>query len=130
MKKMRDYILMRKVMALAVKHGADDGVKAFFDLGDAGDVESELARLSSDGLLQAEIESDCFDNLVRCRVGGLTQEGREFYKLVENPDVWRIVHGTLEAAKVDVSYPLLKEVCEEIVRRYVTSFIPERVSGR
>ena len=35
------------------------------------------------------------------------------------------VVGTLKEADIDVPHPLLKEVCEEIVKRYVTSFIPD-----
>lgn len=32
---------------------------------------------------------------------------------------------TLDAAGIDVPYPLLKEVSEEIVKRYVMGFIPD-----
>ena len=32
---------------------------------------------------------------------------------------------TLEGAGLDLSYPLLKKVCETIVERYVMSKIPE-----
>lgn len=122
---MRDYVLMRQVMAIAVGHSREDGAKEFYELGDADKVEAELSRLSSDALLDANVERDCFGVCVKCSVGSLTDEGRAFYRLIENPEVWRIVHGTLESANVDISYPLLKEVCEEIVKRYVTSFIPD-----
>lgn len=122
---MRDYVLMRQVLAAAVAHGPGDGIADFFSLGDPRAVEAELARLSSDGLLEATLSYDSFGCLIGCDVGSLTDEGAAFFRLVENADVWRIVHSTLKAADVDISYPLLKEVCEEIVKRYVMKFIPE-----
>ena len=122
---MRDFVLMRKVLAEAHGHTQGYNTMAFFNLGESEVVEAELKRLSSDGLLDADIEFDRFGTCVNCKVGGLTDEGTSFYRLVENHDVWRVVDNTLEAAGVDVSYPLLKEVCEEIVKRYVTSFIPD-----
>lgn len=125
---MRDYALMRQIMAAAVSHSRKDGVKEFYDLGKAEDVEVELTRLADDGLLDADMGRNCFGETATRKVGGLTDEGAAFYRLIENPDVWRIVYGTLEAARVDVSYPLLKEVCEEVVKRYVTSFIPDMPS--
>lgn len=77
-----------------------------------------------DGLVEGEVLLDPYGACVKCVAYGLTDEGREFYRLVENEEVWRIVLDTLGRAGVDVSYPLLKEVCEEIVKRYVTQFIP------
>ena len=121
---MRDYVLMRQIMAAAVGHSREDGVKEFYDLGKAENVEVELTRLANDGLLDADMGRNCFGETVARKVGGLTDEGAVFYRLIENPDVWRIVHGTLEAANVDISYPLLKEVCEEIVKRHVIRHIP------
>lgn len=122
---MRDYVLMRQILAEALDHKQSDGVKQFFDLADSRLVEAELDRLSSEGLLEASLEYDSFGTCVGCGIGGLTSEGVAFYRLVENGDVWRIVHSTLMAVNVDISYPLLKEVCEEIVKRYVASFIPD-----
>ena len=63
-----------------------------------------------------------------CCPGGeasISDEGREFFRLVENESVWQLVLRTLDAAGVNVPYPLLKKVCEEIVTRYVSSFIPK-----
>ena len=122
---MRDYVLMRQILAIAVNHEESNGVDEFFALGDSERVESELTRLSSESLLEADISYDAFGTCLSFKVVGLTDEGRAFYRLVENKEVWRIVQGTLERADVDISYPLLKEVCEEIVKRYVTSFIPD-----
>ena len=59
------------------------------------------------------------------RVEGLTPDGRAFLRDIENERVWAIVCETLEAAGLDLSYPLLREVCEEVVRRYVMGKIPK-----
>ncbi len=88
-------------------------------------LRSELVRLGRDGLLDNGIRFQGGDG---CCLGGeasITEEGREFLRLIENSGVWHLVIRTLDAAGVDVPYPLLKEVCEEIVKRYVTSFIPD-----
>ena len=44
---------------------------------------------------------------------------------IENERVWMLVLQTLEVAGLDLSYPLLKEVTDEIVRRYVMGKIPK-----
>lgn len=49
----------------------------------------------------------------------------ELMRNIENLRVWSIVSKTLEAANLDLSYPLLKEVCDEIIRRYVMGKIPK-----
>ena len=125
---MRDYETMRHVLTIASNakvelHYADFQVEAGRD----DDVlECELNRLKREELLDGEVRltRESGERSV-CRVRGLTVKGREFYRLIENADVWGIICQTLESAGVDVSYPLLKEVCEEIVKRYVTSFIPD-----
>ena len=81
---MRDFVLMREIMAVANGHTRGDGTMAFFNLGDSAAVEAELKRLSSDGLLDADIKFDRFGTCVSCKVGGLTDEGAAFYRLVEN----------------------------------------------
>ncbi len=125
---MRDYSTMRHVLAVAAQtrsemHYTDFQLAAGQD---DGVLEGELDRLTRDGLLDADVEfGGGFGVCKRCSVRGLTDEGREFYKLVENKKVWGIILETLKEADIDISYPLLKEVCEEIVKRYVTSCIPE-----
>ena len=75
-------------------------------------------RFDCEGLLDADIFlDDIFGKGRKCTVVGLTSNGHEFYRLIENNDVWAIVLDTLKQAGVDISYPLLKEVCEEIVKR-------------
>lgn len=91
----------------------------------ADDALAEALRLVDDGLVDADVRRSSFGDVCSFRVRGLTDEGRSFWRLVENDDVWQIILGTLTRAGIDVSYPLLKEVCEEIVKRYVTSFIPD-----
>ncbi|WP_126513774.1 hypothetical protein [Slackia heliotrinireducens] len=122
---MRDYVLMRQLMALAAKDGGPAPTSDYYDVGRPESVTAELKRLKADGLIDAEFKHDFNGVCVGCEVVGATEEGKAFFRLVENPDVWRIVCQTLESAGIDVSYPLLKEVCEEILKRYVTSFIPE-----
>ena len=122
----RCYTTMRGVLAIAADA---EGVLYYRDFDAAGHddmLEAELERLACDGLLDGDVHFGReFGERSACSVTGLTDEGRAFYKLVENDDVWEIVLSTLKAANVDVSYPLLREVCEEIVKRYVTSFIPD-----
>lgn len=120
---MRDFNVMHdviKVMATSTHR------IAFIDFSNVKPnelVEPELLRLISDGLVDGEIRYD--DGICMAfNVAGLTDEGRVFWKLIENNGVWAIIRNTLRKADIDVSYPLLKEVCEEIVKRYVTSFIP------
>lgn len=121
---MRDYMMMRQLMALAAKEGAPARLNDYYNVGDTKAVSAELMRLEADGLLAADFKYDVSGTCIGGEVEGATDEGREFFRLIENQDVWRIVYHTLETANIDVSYPLLKEVCEEIVKRYVTSFIP------
>ncbi len=92
---------------------------------DEAAIRQELARLGRDGLIDDGIRFQGGDG---CCLGGeasITDEGREFFMLVENECVWQLVLRTLDAARVDVPYPLLRKVCEEIVTRYVSSFIPK-----
>lgn len=92
---------------------------------DEAALRQELARLGSDGLIENGNRLQDGDG---CCLGGgasITDEGREFFRLVENESVWQLVLRTLDAAGVDVPHPLLKKVCEEIVTRYVSSFIPK-----
>lgn len=122
---MRDYSAMRQVLAIAAKA---DGALAFDDflrVEPRNRMPGELKRLCCDGLLDGEVEFDRFGVCKVCDVRGLTSEGAEFYRLVENDDVWAIILSTLKRVGIDVSYPLLKEVCKEIVKRYVVSFIPD-----
>ena len=126
----RNYTVMRELLAHISK------ARQMLDLDDLDwfeprdRVRGELRRLKADGLIDGVVEFTPSGVCRSCTVTGLTDEGREFWRLVENDAVWAIVRDTLKAADIDVPYPLLKEVCEEIVKRYVTSFIPEIPSNR
>ena len=121
---MRDYSVMRQVLERVAESRRSLSLGDFAGIQPSGDVPAELGRLVRDGLVEGEVLLDPHGACVKCVASSLTDEGREFYRLIENGEVWRIVLDTLSRAGVDVSYPLLKEVCEEIVKRYVTQFIP------
>lgn len=122
----RDYEAMRAVLAASA--GSTRPLRygdLYSAVGDEDALRTELARLGSDGLIENGIR---FQGGNGCCLGGeasITDEGASFFRLIENERVWSIVLLTLDAAAVDVPCLLLKEVCEEIVKRYVTSFIPE-----
>lgn len=101
-------------------------VHGFMSLGGLDDIREELDRLKEEGLIEHDISWDPAE-MPLGRVGGLTSAGRAFLRDIENERVWAIVLETLEAANLDLSYPLLKEVCEEIVRRYVMGKIPKEI---
>lgn len=120
---MRDYTVMREVLSLAYATARPLPFDDFYGAGQRDHVVDELKRLQREGLIDGGFEFDgqmCLSG----SVDGLTPIGEEFFRDIENGDVWKIILDTLEKAGVDLSYPLLKEVCEEIVRRYVASFIP------
>ena len=115
---------MRGILKLANEKKRRLDMSDFEKVEPNGKVKEELARLKRDGLIDGAVE---FANgmCVVCEVVGLTDEGVEFYKLIENDAAWSIIRETLKSADIDISYPLLKEVSEEIVKRYVVSFIPD-----
>lgn len=121
---MRDYDVMHDVIRVVATSTRRIAFSDFSRVQPNELVERELRRLVSDGLIEGEIRYDGFGTCQAFHIEGLTEEGAEFWRLIENDDVWAIIHGTLREAGIDVSYPLLKEVCEEIVKRYVISFIP------
>ena len=121
----RDYDAMRDVMSVVAASGRRLGFLDFSNVMPNDLVEPELQRLIADGLVEGEIR---YNNDGVCQafgIDGLTDEGRAFWRLIESGKVWLLIRSTLFEAGIDVSYPLLKEVCEEIVKRYVISFIPK-----
>lgn len=122
---MRDYQLMKQLLCI-VAHKAPCKSGAFYGLReDNATVYKELARLQFEGLVNGSLEFDDSDVFLGGSIEGITDEGKEFLRLIENQDVWALVLQTLRKADIDISYPLLKEVCEEIIKRYVTSCIPK-----
>lgn len=126
---MRDYEAMRDVLGHIARSNRILTFNSFKNVQQRDKVVEELRRLERELLINSTLEFErevCLGG----EVSGLTERGVEFYRLIENDEVWRIVSEALEATNVDISYPLLKEVCEEIVKRYVTSFIPEMQSDK
>nr|DAF81960.1 MAG TPA: Flagellin, PadR, transcription factor, DNA.8A [Caudoviricetes sp.] len=122
----RDYGTMRAVLATIAGSTGTARYGDFFRINDEVALKRELARLKADGLIESTLEFQDGDGIcLGGDVSGMTPEGREFFRLIENDRVWSIVSKTLDAAGIDVPYPLLKEVSEEIVKRYVMGFIPE-----
>ena len=121
---MRDYDVMHNVIKVMATPTRRIAYIDFSNVKPNNLVVPEMQRLIADGLVEGNVREDLSGVLMTFDIAGLTDEGREFWKLIENEDVWAIIRDTLRKADIDVSYPLLKEVCEEIVKRYVTSFIP------
>lgn len=118
---MRNYEIMRSVL-LAVKHTKEPiSLIDFEGMCEHSDLRDELIRLSDEGLIAQKITSK---NYATVKIESLTKEGADFARSIENGEVFAIIHKTLERANVDLSYPLLQEVCTEIVKRYVMSKIP------
>ena len=124
----RNYKVMLDVLDRAARARPSRRVYEFDDFSDIDQrdrVREELLRLKRDGLVDGAASFDASGFCLTCSVAGLTDEGEEFHRLVENDGVREVALSTLRDADADVPYPLLKEVCEEIVKRYVTSFIPK-----
>lgn len=127
----RDFDAMRKALHAVANSEKPATYAVFRRILEPEQVAFELRRLASDGLIESSMEFDFEGECLGGEVSGLTDEGREFYNLIERSDVWFIVAATLDEAGIDIPYPLLKEVCVEVVKRYVTSFIPEiKAKGR
>lgn len=119
---MRDYNMMRD-MLMFVSNGGERVLNDFCDFGQITDVTRELSRLREEGLIDSSMDFEPEYN--GGRVKGLTPNGRAFLRDVEDEVVWSLIRKTLDKTGLDLSYPLLKKVCETIVERYVMSKIPE-----
>lgn len=127
----RDYNVMRWVLSAVAESGRPLGYGDFLAIEPETSLKDELARLDEEGLIESSLQFSPRDGYcMGGKVEGLTAAGREFFRLIENDGVWAVVSETLDAAGVDLSYPLLKEVCEEVVKRYVSSFIPDIPASR
>lgn len=132
---MRNYELMRLIL-FEIRNAKSSSKNGFSltelnnilkdTLNSREDLVCELKRLKSEGLIEGNMEfSGSDDNVVvKGNIKCLSENGIEFMRLIEQPDVWKICSTTLKNANIDLSYPFLKEICEEIVRRYVMSKIP------
>lgn len=119
---MRNYEVMRFVLLEVKQSDKPISMIDFQGLYEHSEIKEELIRLSDEGLIAQKITSK---NYATAKIESLTKEGADFARSIENEEVFTIVHRTLERANVDLSYPLLQEVCNEIVKRYVMSKIPE-----
>lgn len=125
---MRNYQLMRSILCKIAHSESELDFGDFFGVccgEEARDVQIELFRLKEEGLIKHNLV--LIYGVANGKVQGLTKDGREFYRNIENERVWLLIKQTLEVAQLDLSYPLLKEVCDEIVRRYVMSKIPSKL---
>lgn len=119
---MRDYNLMRNLLVFIGCSDSKLNLVDFQRFGDVSAVRSELSRLRQEGLVGSSMEFEPSYN--NGTVKGLTEEGTAFLRDIEDDKVWALMVKTLEDAGLDLSYPLLKKVCETIVERYVMSKIP------
>ena len=120
---MRDYNLMRNMLVFIGRSNRELNLVDFQQFDSVSPVQGELSRLMEEGLVESTMEfKPSYNNGT---VKGLTEEGIAFLRDIENDRVWALMAKTLEDAGLDLSYPLLKKVCETIVERYVMSRIPE-----
>lgn len=100
---MRDYAVMREVIGIVA---GTERKLSFIDFRrvQPNDLfESELLRLVSDELVEGEIRYDSFGTCQAFRIDGLTEEGAELWRLIENDDVWTIILelNVVNVCKVD-----------------------------
>lgn len=120
----RDYDLMRDILE-CINERDSVSLATLGDLGKKESLVAEMRFIQAEGLTKSSFKFSEDGRYLGGVANGLTTEGLEFLHLIQNQDVWDLVLKVLSQANVDIPYPLLKEVCEEIVKRYVVSFIPE-----
>lgn len=120
---MRNYELMRSILCKAASLKEPLSIGVFLSHYEFAEIKEEITRLNIEGLIQHSIVWEACE-MASGKITGITEEGRAFLRNIENERVWMLIEQTLKDANLDLSYPLLKEVCEEIVRRYVMSKIP------
>lgn len=120
---MRDYNLMRNMLVFIDRSDRELNLVDFQHFGAVFLVRGELYRLREEGLVESSMAFKPSYNNGTAK--GLTEEGAAFLRDIEDDRVWALMAKTLEDAGLDLSYPLLKKVCETIVERYVMSKIPE-----
>lgn len=120
---MRNYELMRSILCKAASLKEPLSIGVFLSHYEVAEIREEITRLNIEGLIQHSIVWEACE-MASGKITGITETGRAFLRNIENERVWMLIEQTLKDANLDLSYPLLKEVCEEIVRRYVMSKIP------
>ena len=127
---MRNYELMRLILVKTYYKGADLEFLDIIPLSLSNDaekiaeLENELEQLKEEGLI---IHNMSWTN--GSSDGGtvqkLTPAGVEFARDLKDNKVWAICQETLNNAQLDISYPLIKKVCERIIENIVMKSIPE-----
>lgn len=122
---MRDYDLMRNILITTSLSTAPLELCDFLNLAEPQEIKEELTRLKDEGLLNSTFTFDVF--ISHGKVQGLTKEGTCFLRDIKDEKIWMLVKKTLKAASLDISYPLLKEICEVVIKKYVMSKIPKEI---
>ena len=122
---MRDYDLMRNILLTVSLSSKPLNLVDFADLAKLNKIKEELARLKEEGLINSTFVYDAA--ISHGEVQGLTKEGRAFLRNIENEEIWLLLQRTPNAANLDISYPLLNEICEVIIKKYVISKIPKDI---
>ena len=127
---MRDYEMMRTILITCFNEGENLCLKNFVSATSSNFKKKQLVfreevnRLQNEGLLLHNMKWQ-IDTHTGGAVKGLTPKGIEFARLLNDTKVWIICQETLNNAGLDISYPLIKKVCEQIVEKIVMSCIPE-----
>lgn len=122
----RNYNLMRNILKKVNASVKPLSFGDFQSYGTSEDIRLELIRLKKEGLIEHNMTWSCgsFDG---GEISAITENGIMFLRDIQNDTVWNIIEKTLEEADLDLSYPLLKDVCDEIVKRYVMGKIPSDI---
>lgn len=122
---MRNYSLMREILGFIDENEEKELEACDFSFFKPHlEVKPELYRLDKEGLIASTFVFNGKNRIETGSVKGLTAKGEEFYRLIVNDRVWRLIRSTLQNANIDASYPLLKKVCEKIVEQYILGYIP------
>jgi hypothetical protein len=127
---MRNYELMRLILITCYSKGenlefcnfASETSKGYKEK--EAEFEKELNRLNDEGLLKHNMYWK-YGTLMGGVVKGLTPAGVEFARMISDTKVWTVCSKTLKKAELDISYPLIKKVCERIIENIVLSCIPD-----
>lgn len=122
----RNYQLMRSILLDAQTKELPLSYSDICHEFDNDEIKFELERLNEEGLIKSDFRfshGSCGGG----QLSKLTKNGYMFARNIANGKVWDLIYQTLTKADLDLSYPLLKEVCDEVVRRYVMDCIPEKL---
>ena len=127
---MRNYELMRKILVKTHNKGENLELLEILSFSESDDkekiseLEEELARLKDEGLIFHDM-SWSHNKFNGGTVQKLTPAGEEFAREIHDIKVWSVCKETLDNAKLDISYPLIKKVCERIIENIVMKSIPK-----